>query len=187
VHIHTGINARRYLIARPDISVEAKLQALLIWNRGTEVRYLDPTLAWSPGPEPEILAALPQRDAQGILAAIEECALAQPALDLTTVTVTFDRLVAPEGVRQAIALAAQYAKGGYDPAPFFELMTSLICRDDQSEMHGYKMQQAAFEEYYATREPLRAPHLMAAARHAATVATMLPKSVWPQVNRALAA
>jgi hypothetical protein len=99
----------------------------------------------------------------------------------------FDKLVAPDGARLAIALAAQYAEGGYELPPFFELMTSLICRDDQSEMHGYKMQQAAFEEYYATRKPLRAPHLMAAARHVTTVATMLPKSVWPQVSPAKAA
>ena len=187
VHIHTGINAHRYLIARPDLSAEVKLQALLTWNRGTEVRYLDPTLHWSPGPEPEILASLPKRSGPAILDEIEECALTQPALDINNVTVTFDKLVAPDGARQAIALAAQYAAGGYDPAPFFERMASLICRDDQSEMHGYKMQQAAFEEYHATREPLRAPHMMAAARHVATVATILPKSVWPQVNRTLAA
>ena len=187
VHIHTGVNARRHLIRRTGLPADVKLQALLTWSRGTEVRYLDPTLAWSPGPEPEILALLPKCDGPAILAAIEECVLAQPALDITTVTVSFDKLVAPDGVRHAIALAAQYAEGGCDPASFFELMTSLICRDDQSEMHGYKMQQAAFEEYYATRRPLRAPHLMAAARHVATVATMLPKSVWPQVSRAQAA
>jgi hypothetical protein len=187
VHIHTGVNARRYLIGRADLPVDVKLQALLNWNRGTEVRYLDPTLAWTPGPDPTILAALPRRDGPAILAAIEECALTQPALDINSVMVSFDKLVAPDGARQAIALAAQYVTGGYDPAPFFALMTSLICRDDQSEMHGYKMQQAAFEEYYATREPLRGPHLMAAARHVTTVATMLPKTVWPAVSGALAA
>jgi len=187
VHIHTGINARRYLIGRDDLSADIKLQALLNWNRGTEVRYLDPTLAWTPGPDPEIVAGLPTRDGDAILAAIEQCALSQPALDINSLTVSVDKLIAPDGVKQAIALAAQYAAGGYDTAPFFELMAALICRDDQTEMHGYKLQQAAFEEYHATRDALRGPHLMSAAKHVTTVATMLPKTIWPAVTDALAA
>ena len=43
VHIHTGINARRYLIGLDGVRLRTKLLALLTWPLGPEVRYLGPT------------------------------------------------------------------------------------------------------------------------------------------------
>ena len=59
-------------------------------------------------------------------------------------------------------------------------MAEQVCRDDQSEMHAYKMQQAAYEEFYATRDELRDVHLIAAAKHAATVARLDPRTIYPR-------
>ena len=44
VHVHTGINARRYLLGLEGLSVRAKALALLSWSTGPEVYYLDETL-----------------------------------------------------------------------------------------------------------------------------------------------
>ena len=93
--------------------------------------------------------------------------------------------MAPESVRETVALARAYAETGADATPFFALMAELVCRDDQSEMHAYKLQQAAYEEYHACREPLRQVHLLAAAKHAATVARLRPRSVYPRARALL--
>ena len=61
----------------------------------------------------------------------------------------------------------------------------LTCHDDVSEMHAYKMQQAAFEEYNTTREPHRWMHLVSAAKHAACVVEMVPKTVYPHARALL--
>jgi len=52
-------------------------------------------------------------------------------------------------------------------------------------MHAYKMQQATFEEYHATREPYRWVHMVAAARHLATVYRLLPQEVYPRAAELL--
>ena len=58
-------------------------------------------------------------------------------------------------------------------------MAEQVCRDDQSEMHAYKMQQAAYDEFYATRNELRDVHLIAAAKHAAVVSRLGPRTIYP--------
>ena len=45
-------------------------------------------------------------------------------------------------------------------------------------MHAYKLQQAAHEEYLATRREFRWVHLVSAARHAASVVRLEPKPVY---------
>ena len=90
------------------------------------------------------------------------------------------RSVAFDGVRDATRLAEAYMKAGHDPEALFHLTTRLVCREDASEMHAYKLQQAAWEEYHAVPPAFRWVHLMAAARHAACVVNMLPKTVWPR-------
>ncbi len=52
-------------------------------------------------------------------------------------------------------------------------------------MHAYKLQQAAYEEYHATREPYRWVHLVSAAKHAACVVQIQPKSVYPRARALL--
>ena len=87
--------------------------------------------------------------------------------------------VAEANARAPVTIAVANAGTG-DAAPFFDLMAELVCRDDQSEMHAYKLQQAAYEEYYATREPLRRVHMVAAAKHMAGIAQLRPQTVYPQ-------
>ena len=43
VHLHTGINARRYLLSVEGLSQKARLLALLSWGQGYEIRHLDKT------------------------------------------------------------------------------------------------------------------------------------------------
>ena len=65
-------------------------------------------------------------------------------------------------------------------------MAQHVCRDDQSEMHAYKMQQATYEEFYKTRDELRGLHLVAAAKHAATVARLNPRTIYPKTRALMA-
>ena len=51
VHIHSGINARRYLLGLDGLSAKSKLLALLSWPMGLEVRYLDESLIWPLEPD----------------------------------------------------------------------------------------------------------------------------------------
>lgn len=187
VHYLTGMNARRWLMRLPGLTLRTRLLALLSWGQGYEVRHLDRTMRWPAGPDEETLAALPRRGQGELLDAIADSVSAQPEYDLRTLEGSIADLIAPESLRETDALAADYIRQGYDPEAFMKRMAELVCRDDQSEMHAYKMQQAAFEEYGATREALRGVHLAAAARHAASAARMRPRTVWPAARAALAA
>ena len=178
VHYHTGMSARRYLLRLPGLSMRTRLLALLSWGQGYEVRHLDRTMR--PSAEAEPAKAVSGQGADGLLAALMDSIAAQPEFDLTTLTGSIADLMAPDAMRETTALAGAWAERGGDPAPFLASMAELVCRDDQSEMHAYKMQQAAFEEYAATREPLRRVHLVAAAKHAACVARLRPRTVWPR-------
>jgi hypothetical protein len=53
-------------------------------------------------------------------------------------------------------------------------------------MHGYKLQQAAFEEFHACRAPLRWVHAVAAVKQAAVNASTKPHQVYPQIAALLA-
>jgi hypothetical protein len=178
VHIHTGLNARRYLIGLEGLDMETKLLALVGWSDGPEVRLAAGTRG-HPLPDEQATAQEPPGQAEG-LAAIRESIEAQPAFDLRAITVPVETLREAPQVRETMALAESYARAGRDPAPFFALMAELVSHDEASEMHVYKMQQAAFEEFHATREPYRWVHMVAAARHLATVYPMLPQEIYPR-------
>jgi hypothetical protein len=183
VHIHTGLNARRYLIGLEGLALETKLLALLTWADGPEVRLAAETRGHA---LPDGPAAAPAPGSQAdALAAIRESIEAQPAFDLRTIAVPVETLREALQVRETMALAEGYARAGHDPAPFFALMAELVSRDEASEMHAYKMQQAAFEEFHATRAPYRWVHMVAAARHLATVYAMLPQEIYPRAARLL--
>jgi len=182
VHIHTGLNARRYLIGLDGMALETKLLALIGWADGPEVRLAAGTRGH---PLPDVAAAPESCGQDAALAAIRDSIEAQPAFDLRTITVPVEDLREAPQVRETMALAAGYARAGHDPAPFFALMAELVSRDEASEMHAYKMQQAAFEEFHATREPYRWVHMVAAARHLATVYPMLPQEIYPEAARLL--
>ncbi|MBI3744014.1 MAG: hypothetical protein HY261_07005, partial [Chloroflexi bacterium] len=61
VHLHTGINVRRYLLKKPGISTRTKLLLLLTWHSGPEVRLSEKKMEWSAKVESERMAKLPAR------------------------------------------------------------------------------------------------------------------------------
>jgi len=185
VHIHTGINARRYVLNLNGISLRTKLLTLLGWCLGTEVRYLNSTLRWSIRTDSQTIASLPKRNQSDLLSAIADGISDVPVIDLDKITVSVDDLVAPAQVQNCIALAQQYTDLGYDPDPLFALMAELVCHDDQTEMHAYKLQQATFEEYHNTCEPCRWVHMVSAVKHAACIVQMHPKTVYPRAHKLL--
>ncbi len=83
---------------------------------------------------------------------------------------------------QSVALANLHI---HSPERGPTLMAELVSHDEATEMYAYKMQQAAFEEFHATQEPYRWVHMVAAARHLATVYRLLPREIYPQAARFL--
>ena len=71
VHINTGANTRRYLLRQPELSRRIRLQALLVWNTGPEVRMAQRMLAPDIQPEPERVASLPLRTQDELIEEIE--------------------------------------------------------------------------------------------------------------------
>lgn len=191
VHIHTGIAARRYLLSFPQVSFRHKALALLGWAWSNEIRYLDWTLAW-PWQNAGDGAAASRPAARGAdagadgLAAIERAVTGLEGYDAAELA-RADRLVASEALRGVMRLAEGHVKAGGDAEALFALAARLACREDLSEMHACKMQQAAWEEYRACREPLRWPHAVAAVKHCAVALSIGPHSVYPRIAAQLAA
>ena len=84
-------------------------------------------------------------------------------------------------------MAWSYVRAGHDVDRLLRATARLVCREDASEMHAYKMQQAAFEEYRACRAPLNAVHAVAAVKQCAVAAPMRPQRVYPETAQRLAA
>jgi len=166
VHINTGANTRRYLLRQPELSRRIKLQALLVWNTGPEVRMAQRMLAPEAQPEPARVAALPfhtQEELLGeIVALIDRLPVGDrlPAGNLATWRST-------DEVKHAAALAQQYADCAYAPEPLITLLGKIACRDNFTELHAFKHHQATYEEFHATRPSLRWRHLVAAVQAAA--------------------
>ncbi len=166
VHINTGANTRRYLLRQPELSRRIKLQALLVWNTGPEVRMAQRMLAPDLQPEPERVASLPFRGQDELLEEIEALigrlpvGERLPAANLASWRST-------DEVKQAAALGQQYADLGYAPEPLITMLGKIACRDNFTEMHAFKHHQATYEEFYATRPSLRWRHLVAAVQAAA--------------------
>jgi hypothetical protein len=184
VHIHTGTAARRYLLGFDEISMKHKVMSLLGWAWGYEVRYLDHTLQWDWCSDDGVLSQLGPNE---LLKEIERLVLGIDGYDVTNLSVSINNLVAPDEVRQAVRLAESYVKAGYDVNELFTLSASLVCREDASEMHGYKLQQASFEEYAVCNPSLRWVHAVAAVKQAAVNAPTKPHRFYPQIVARLAA
>ncbi len=166
VHINTGANTRRYLLRQPELPRQIKLQALLVWNTGPEVRMAQRMLAPDVQPEPERVASLPFHGQDELLDEIETLigrlpvGERLPAANLATWRST-------DEVKQAAAIAQQYADLGYAPDPLIAMLGKIACRDNFTEMHALKHHQATYEEFHATRPSLRWRHLVAAVQAAA--------------------
>ncbi|HYB43208.1 MAG TPA: hypothetical protein VEL75_15620, partial [Candidatus Methylomirabilis sp.] len=143
-----------------------KLQALLVWNTGPEVRMAQRMLAPEIQPERARVASLPPRTQDELLGEMEALIARLPvgerlpAANLATWRST-------DEVKQAAALAQQYADSGYAPGALIEMLGKIACRDNFTEMHAFKHHQATYEEFHATRPSLRWRHLVAAVQAAA--------------------
>ena len=82
-------------------------------------------------------------------------------------------------------MARRYVQKGYDPEALFQLTATLVCQDDQSEMHAYKLQHATYEEYHRTLVSHRWVHLAAAVKHVTCVVPIRPQSVHQQASEIL--
>ncbi|MDE0238821.1 MAG: hypothetical protein OXI95_12850 [bacterium] len=183
VHIHTGISARRYVIGFPEISFRSKCLSLLGWAWSYEIRYLDSTLTW----DWQGSARAVVEPAKVLLDRIEETILAIDGYDVTRLEVPINELVAQDAVRDVVNLARAFVQAGYDTGDLFTLATRLACREDASEMHGYKIQQAALEEYRLCRAPLNWVHAVAAVKQCSVTAPVNPKRFYPRYASRLAA
>jgi hypothetical protein len=166
VHLHTGINLRRYLLQLDGLSLRNKLLALFLWHSGPEVRSTQRRLEPTPQPEPSAVAALSYRTQDELLDAITESIYRQPPIDWAQVTNLGALRAVPE-VKGTVHLAQQYANLGYDATAYISRLAEITCHDNFTEMHAFKHHQAVVEEFYATREPWRWRHLVAAAQAAA--------------------
>ncbi len=160
IHIHTGANARRYLLRQPELSLRAKLRALLTWNNGPEVNRAWRNLPPDPQPERERVEALPTRGQDALLDEIEDVIAGLPVERRRLSQMPYWK--AEEGVKHAVALAQQYVDLGYEPDALHALVGRLACRDNFTEMHAFKHHQATYEEYCDTRPALRSTHLVSA-------------------------
>jgi hypothetical protein len=112
------------------------------------------------------VAALPYRTQPELLEAITESIYQQPPTDWTAVT-NLGALHAVPEVKGTTHLAQQYVQLGYDATAYITRLAEITCHDNFTEMHAFKHHQAVVEEFYATREPWRWRHLVAAAQAAA--------------------
>jgi hypothetical protein len=166
VHLHTGVNLRRYLLQLDGLSLRNKLLTLLLWHSGPEVRSTQRRMEPAPQPRPEAVAALPYHTQDELLDAIAESIYSQPPIDWSTVA-NLGRLRAVPEVKESVHLTQQYANLGYDPAALIARLAEVACHDNFTEMHALKHHQATVEEFYATRPPWRWRHLVSAAQAAA--------------------
>ena len=166
VHINTGANTRRYLLRQPELSLRTKLRALLVWHTGPEVMMVQRMLAPDVQPEPDRVAALPWHTQDDLLDEIEELISSLPVGErLPKAGLATWR--STDEVKQAAALAQQYAEAGYAPGRLITLLGKIACRDNFTEMHALKHHQATYEEFHTTRPSLRWRHLVAAVQAAA--------------------
>jgi hypothetical protein len=166
VHLHTGVNLRRYLLAMEGISLKNRLRALLLWHTGPEVRSTQNRMEPAPQPDPDAVAALPHRGQRELLDAIVESIHTQPPTDWSKVTNLGLMRAVPE-VKGTINLAQQYANLGYDADTLIGRLAEIACHDNFTETHALKHHQATFEEFHATRAPWRWRHLVSAAQASA--------------------
>jgi hypothetical protein len=166
VHLHTGVNLRRYLLNLEGVSLRNKLLGLLTWHTGPEVRSTQHRMEPPPQPDPAAVAALPHRTQAALLDALAESIYTQPPTDWSKVTNLGQMRAVPE-VKNTVNLAQQYVDLGYDPTTLIGRLAEIVVHDNFTEMHAFKHHQATFEEFHATRGRWRWRHLVSAAQASA--------------------
>jgi hypothetical protein len=138
----------------------------LVWHTGPEVMMAQRMLASDIQPEPDRVAALPWQTPDDLLAEIEALISSLPVGErLPKANLASWR--STDEVKQAAALAQQYADAGYSAEALITLLGKIACRDNFTEMHALKHHQATYEEFHTTRPSLRWRHLVAAVQAAA--------------------
>src|SRR5256886_1419066 len=176
VHINTGANTRRYLLRQPELSLRTKLRALLVWHTGPEVLMAQRMLAPDVQPEPERVAALRPRAQNDLLEDIETLIARLPVGErlpkgnLATWRST-------DEVKQAAALAQQYANAGYAPEALIERLGKSSRRRHLTAMHPPQPHPAAHDDMHATRPSPRSRH-PAGAGQAAAISHGRIQDVW---------
>ncbi|HEX5321332.1 MAG TPA: hypothetical protein VFW46_19365, partial [Stellaceae bacterium] len=166
VHLHTSANLRRYLLKLDGLSLRNKILILLLWHTGPEVRSTQMRMEPTVQPDPEAVAALPEKSQEALLDAIVHSIYSQPPTDWAKVSNLGLMRAVPE-VKDTCNLAQQYVNCGYDPKALMGRLAEIVCHDNFTEMHAFKHHNAVIEEYYATRAPWNAMHLVAGAQAAA--------------------
>jgi hypothetical protein len=166
VHIHTGVNIRRYLIGQRELSMSTKLRALLTLNAGPEVRSAQFKLAPVAQPEADRVAAQPARSQEESLRDMEAFIGTLPVGEKLP-SLGLGLWMCTDEVKEAAAMAQQYADNNYDPDALIQMLGRIACRDNFSEMHAYKHHQATYEEFHSTRPEYRWTHLVSAVQAAA--------------------
>ena len=184
-HSHTGTNNRRYLLRDRDVSLRNKIAGLVTAFTGPEVLLAEPRIEWEENLDGDVTSGLPDRGQDDLLGAIVESIEGQPWLDWRKIGV--DRTVAPDTVKETVALARQYAERGYDPEVYFDRLAEIACRDDFTEMHSLKHYQAIVDEFYTTPEEHRWLHLVSAAKSAAVIHVGKEHKIYEQAKSLLAA
>ena len=160
VHLHTGINTRRYVLGVSDVSLRNKVLGLLCWAYGPEVRLCEHRVRWAWRFDGE---AGNGRTPDALLDAIVRSISRRTPPDRST---SVEQLYCGEEVKETLALTQAYVDAGHDPDALLQRLGELVCQDDYSEMHAFKHLQAAREEWMSTREPYRRAHLVSAAKMA---------------------
>ena len=185
-HLHTGSTNRRYVLRQEGVSLKNKVLSLLTGFTGPEVLLGARKIDWTCNIEPGSTASLPERSQAQLLDAITDNIDNQPYIDWHKIN-SVANVVPPEGIKEGVAMARQYAEKGYDPVPYFQRLAEISCRDDFTEMHSLKHFQAIVDEYYATREPYRWLHLASAVKSAGIIQTGREQSVYRQTKDLLKA
>ena len=165
-HLHTGTNGRRYLLNVEGVSLRHKIEALITALTGPECLN-GSRMLWEKPFDPAKSVSLPEMGQAELLDGILESIERQPWANWREIGV--DNLELGNEVQEAMLLAQRYADRRYDPEALFRRIGAIISRDDFTELHGIKHHQALVDEFYATREPYRWNHLVAAVKSVAVV------------------
>ena len=162
-HIQNGIAVRRYLIARPDVSVRQKLIALLTWHTGPESRISMGRMVHTASPAGEVT------DLPGTTVAL----LAEMERGIRTRQA--DKEAARTGAgrgamrcgpkeRRPLAMADAFLAKGGEPKTLIAALARLVLEDDATELHSVSGFHDAVELYETARGPNRMRHLISAAK-----------------------
>lgn len=162
-HIQNGIAARRYLIARADVSLRQKLAALLTWHTGPESRVSMGRMVHTASPAGEY-ADLPTAPA-ALLSEMERLIASRPAdKEATKTGAGRGAMRCGPKERRPLAMADAFLAKGGAPSTLVAALARLVLRDDATELHSVSGFHDAVDLYETSRGPNRARHLISATK-----------------------